>query len=274
MSVVGRNGDGSLKFADGGLPDVIELKDVCQTYECGCRIVIKDLSLLIENKPNQGEFIVLLGQSGCGKSTLLNYIAGLQKPTSGEVLINGKPITTHDHFPMVFQQYSSLPWLTVKENVMLPLKLRGEKGKEANDKVMAMLEVVGLQNEANKYAQSTLLSGGQLQRVAIARSLIKDPSIILMDEPFGALDIHTRLKMQMMLADVWEKFQSTVIFVTHDVAEAVFLGDDIYIMSANPGKITQNFHVDLALHRTVADRRDTKFISLVQQIEDAMFAMN
>ena len=243
---------------NGEFSEVIGLRNISQSYNDGEDLIIKDLNLSIVNKPNQGQFVVVLGPSGCGKSTILRYIAGLQDPTSGEVLINGKP-RVNEPVSMVFQQYSSLPWMSVLQNVMLPLTLKGTHKKEAKEKAMEMIKVVGLEGHEGKYAQYPLLSGGQLQRVAIARSLISNPNIILMDEPFGALDTNTRTRMQLMLAKIWLQYQSTIIFVTHDISEAVFLADDIYIMGGSPAKIIEIIHVDLPLERPI----DIKHLSLI-----------
>lgn len=259
-----------VRFNNTDLPDVIELKGVSQSYDGGKTFVVKDFNVLVENKPHQGQFVILLGPSGCGKSTILRYIAGLQQPTSGEVLINEK-LRASEAISMVFQQYSSLPWLTVLDNVKLPLKLKGANGKDAREKAMEMIKTVGLEGHEKKYAQYPLLSGGQLQRVAIARSLISNPDIILMDEPFGALDTNTRAKMQLMLADVWMKYRSTVIFVTHDISEAVFLGDEVYIMSPCPSKIIKWIHIDLPLERDRGTKKDRKFIDYVNEVEEIMF---
>jgi NitT/TauT family transport system ATP-binding protein len=259
-----------VQFPNTELPDIIELKGVSQTYDKGETYVLQDINLLIENKEERGQFVVILGKSGCGKSTLLRYIAGLQKPTSGEILIKGQPIEKNPKIGMVFQQFSNYPWLTVAENVMLPLLIKGVAKKEAREKAMEMIQVVGLDGHELKYAQLPGLSGGQMQRVAIARSLISNPEIILMDEPFGALDAYTRFKMQKMLAELWEKIQATIIFVTHDIPEAVFLGDEIWVMSNKPGRIVKQFRVDLPLHRERSTRRDPKFIDLVNQIDDVI----
>ncbi|MDO8516963.1 MAG: ABC transporter ATP-binding protein [Nanoarchaeota archaeon] len=217
-----------------------------------------------------GEFIVILGRSGCGKSTLLRYLCGLQKPTQGEVLINGKPRTEETVIAQVFQQYSSFPWYSVLENVMLPLIIQGVDRRQAKEKAMEMIQRVGLEGHEKKWALYPLLSGGQLQRVAIARSLISNPHILLMDEPFGGLDTFTRHQMQLMLASIWEVLQSTVIFVTHNIDEAVFLADKIYIMSANPGQIVKKYHVDLPTHRDKSTKRDPRFTQLVWEIEDGI----
>jgi NitT/TauT family transport system ATP-binding protein len=262
----------SVDFINTSLPDIIELKAINQIYD-GNKQVIKDFNLLIEDKPNQGQFVVILGASGCGKSTILRYIAGLQKPTSGEVLIKAKPLSPEDRIGMVFQQYSSFPWMTVIENVSLGLKYKGVDSKEAQEKAMQMIKVVGLEGHEQKYAKYPILSGGQLQRVAIARSLLVNQEILLMDEPFGALDTYTRLKMQDFLLDIWEKVHPTIILVTHDISEAVYLGDDIYIMSANPGVIVEQIKSNLPLHRTREIKRSNGFVEMVYHIEDRMMTL-
>ena len=256
------------------LPDVVQLKNITQEYidkKTGKPVtIIKDLNLLIEDKPSQGQFVVVLGESGCGKSTLLKYIAGLQNPTSGEVLIHGKPRTPDVKISMVFQKYSSYPWLKVIENIELGLKFANMKRKERREKALQMLDIVGLKGQEHKYPSE--LSGGQQQRVAIARSLLANSSILLMDEPFGALDIHTRLKMQDFLADLWvkAKIDFTIIFVTHDIPEAVYLGDDIYIMSRNPGRIVEAIHIDIPLYRAKEMKRTKQFTDYVYYIEDKL----
>lgn len=259
-----------VQFVNSELPDVIELRNVTQIYDQGRVVVIQDLNLLIEDNPNRGEFVVIVGDSGCGKTTLLRYIAGLKHPTSGEVLLNGKPHS--GHIPMVFQSYSPFEYLTVLENVALPLILRGEKRSVAEEKATQMIARVGLSGHERKFAKSPLLSGGQLQRVAIARSLMCEPKILLMDEPFGALDTNRRFEMQKMLLELWTAFQTTVIFVTHDIPEAVFLGDRIFIMSANPGRITDYVEVSLPSPRNRATKDSPEFVALVRTVEEKLFA--
>ena len=255
------------------LPDAIELRNVSQSYDGENTYIVKGLNFLVEHRPNAGRFVVILGASGCGKSTLLRYIAGLQKPTYGEVLINGHVRTDKDIVSMVFQQYSSLPFKTVLENVMLPLIFKNVPNKEAKKKAMEMIVAVGLEGHEWKYAKSPLLSGGQLQRVAIARSLISNPNIILMDEPFGALDTNTRFKMQIMISEIRQKLKTTVVFVTHDIQEAVFLADDIYTMKASPGELVQHFSIPLPQQRDRSTKRENKFIELVNTVEDALLSL-
>ena len=265
----------NLKFEDtAGEKNIIELKNISQSYDGGKNWIIKDLDLLIEDKPEQGQFVVLLGASGSGKSTLLRYIAGLQTPTLGTVKVNGVPVSDKTRVSMVFQEYSSLPWMTVLDNVGLALEYQGVSKQERYARSMEMIEIVGLAGHEKKYAQYPALSGGQLQRVAIARSLIANPDIILMDEPFGALDIRTRIQMQDMLIELWHKFQSTIIFVTHDISEAVYLGDDIYMMKSPPSSIVEHVKVDLPLRRDHSTKRDKHYTELVQSVEDLMMKVS
>ncbi|HJW28546.1 MAG TPA: ABC transporter ATP-binding protein [Saprospiraceae bacterium] len=261
----------NVKFEDSASEqNIIELKNISQSYDGGKNWIIRDLNMLIEDKPNQGQFVILLGASGSGKSTLLRYIAGLQKPTVGTVNIKGEPVSDKTRVSMVFQEYSSLPWMTVLDNVGLALEYQGVDKKERYERSMEIIKFVGLEGHEKKYAQYPALSGGQLQRVAIARSLIANPEIILMDEPFGALDIKTRIQMQDMLIELWAKFQSTILFVTHDISEAVYLGDDIYMMKSPPANIVEHIKVDLPLQRDHSTKRDKHYTELVQYVEDEM----
>lgn len=254
--------------------NIVELKGIGQSYDGGENWIIKGLDFLIEDKPNQGQFVAILGMSGSGKSTLLRYIAGLQKPTEGQVLINGKVVDEDNRVSMVFQQYSSLPWMTVLDNVALAMEFKGIGKKERYAKAIEMIELVGLKGHEMKYAQYPILSGGQLQRVAIARSLLANSDILLMDEPFGALDIKTRLKMQDLLTDIWRKFQTTILFVTHDISEAVYLAEDIYILKAQPANFVEHIVVDLPLERNRSTKRAQRYTELVHLVEDKMVAVS
>ena len=255
---------------DPNLPNVIELRGIVQRYPGLAQPIIEGLDLLIEDKPMQGQFAVLLGMSGSGKSTLLRYIAGLQKPTEGTVLVKGQPVGRDNRVSMIFQQYSSLPWLSVLDNVALALQYQGIEKAERERKAREMIELVGLAGHEDKYAQYPILSGGQLQRVAIARSLMANPDILLMDEPFGALDVKTRLQMQDLLLSIWERFSPTVVFVTHDIQEAVYLGDDIFILGHAPSQIVRHIKVDLPFSRSRDTKRLPRFDALVHEVEDAM----
>jgi NitT/TauT family transport system ATP-binding protein len=262
-----------VRFTNTGLPDVIELKNVSQSYDDGKTFVLKDLDLLIEDHKDRGQFVVILGKSGCGKSTLLRYVAGLQKPTSGDVLVNGKLLTNHVVTGMVFQQYSSFPWLSALENIALPLRWQGVPKKVALAQAMQMVKAVGLDGHENQYAKYPVMSGGQLQRVAIARSLIANAQILLMDEPFGALDTYTRSRMQELLTGLWSKLKSTIVFVTHDIQEAVFLGQEIYVMGGSPARIIEKVDVDLPSVRTRAMKHEPRFNEIVGRVEDMIMNM-
>jgi NitT/TauT family transport system ATP-binding protein len=260
-------------FSDTNQDNIIELRGIGQSYDGGENWIIKGLDFLIEDKPAQGEFAVILGMSGCGKSTILRYIAGLQKPTEGTVKIKGHTPEDAPRVSMVFQQYSSLPWMTVLDNVSLALKFKNISKKEREERAMEIIQKVGLDGHQHKFAQYPTLSGGQLQRVAIARSIIANPEILLMDEPFGALDINTRLQMQDLLAELWLEFHPTVIFVTHDISEAVYLGDDIFIMKAAPSQFVEHIKVDLPFNRSRELKRDPHFMELVHEVEDRMVSV-
>ncbi|MEC7670136.1 MAG: ABC transporter ATP-binding protein, partial [Pseudomonadota bacterium] len=196
-----------------------------------------------------GQFVCILGPSGCGKSTLLNAIAGYVKPTEGTLLVDGTEVDKPGpDRGMVFQQYSLLPWKTVYENVAFGPKMAGHSRVEAGSTANTFLELVGLKKFGDRYPAE--LSGGMQQRVGIARALANYPSVLLMDEPFGALDAQTRLMMQESLLDIWRKFGTTVVFVTHDVDEAVFLADRVLIMSTAPGRIIEDVKIDLPRPRS------------------------
>ena len=190
------------------------------------------------------DFVTILGPSGCGKSTLLRMVAGLDTPTTGRILLDGKAITGPGaDRGMVFQSYTLFPWLTVSENISFGLRERGMSQRERNDIARQWLEKVGLTSFANHFPKQ--LSGGMQQRTAIARALANDPKILLLDEPFGALDNQTRALMQELLLGIWERERKTVIFVTHDIEEAIFLASRTVVMSARPGRIKADIPVDL-----------------------------
>ena len=217
---------------------VVEFRNVSVRF--GPYTALHDVSFAVENEPNRGEFVSMIGPSGCGKSTILNLIAGFLQPTAGEVLVGGKPVTGPGRDRgMIFQQYSSFPHLTVVQNVLFGLKInKRELGldptaqmKRAED----LLEQVGLRGHEHKYPNQ--LSGGQQQRVAIARTLATEPRILLMDEPFSALDEPTRLEIQELLVALWHRIQPTVFCVTHSVSEAVYLSERLWILTQAPGQI-------------------------------------
>jgi NitT/TauT family transport system ATP-binding protein len=223
---------------------IVEFKDVSKTYDAGggnATTAIRDISFKVENKPGRGEFISLLGPSGCGKSTILRLIAGLRPQfpvTTGTVKVMGKSVEgPGPDRGMVFQDYTSFDNRTVLDNIAFGLECAGVSRKERETRAKEWIGKVGLNplRDAQKFPHQ--LSGGMRQRVAIARTLILSPHIILMDEPFGALDPATRLNMQDLLIGLWREQEETVFFVTHSVEEAVFLGDRIYILAGTPGTI-------------------------------------
>ncbi|MDI3326963.1 MAG: ABC transporter ATP-binding protein [Alicyclobacillaceae bacterium] len=213
----------------------------------------------------EGEFVSLLGPSGSGKSTLLRLIAGLEPPTEGRIRVDGRTVKGPGaDRGMVFQRYTLFPWLTVEQNIAFGLRLRGESRAKRREVVEHYLRKIGL--EAFRSAYPKALSGGMQQRVAIARALANRPSVLLMDEPFGALDPITKGQMQEMLVQLWEQEGTTVIFVTHDVEEAIFLSQRIVIMAANPGRIIAEVRVPFGRSRGY-DLRDTEaFLHLKRQI--------
>jgi len=219
-------------------PPVVEFRNVSVRF--GTYTALHDVSFAVENEPDRGEFVSMIGPSGCGKSTILNLIAGFLQPTTGEVLVGGKRVTGPGRDRgMIFQQYSSFPHLTVVQNVLFGLKInkrdfgldRAAQMKRAED----LLEQVGLSGHEHKYPNQ--LSGGQQQRVAIARTLATEPRILLMDEPFSALDEPTRLEMQELLVALWHRIQPTIFCVTHSVSEAVYLSERLWILTQAPGQI-------------------------------------
>lgn len=211
------------------------------------------------------EFITILGPSGCGKSTILKVIAGLEEPSSGQVLLDGQLIRgPGSDRGMVFQTYTLFPWLTVRENIEFGLDVAGKGKKEKNDKSAYYLEKIGLKGFENAYPAN--LSGGMKQRVAIARALANDPQVLLMDEPFGALDAQTRTVMQELLLDVWEDSHKTILFVTHDVEEAVFMGDTIYVMTARPGRIKAQIKVPLPRPRRYDVKLTDTFVNIKRDV--------
>jgi NitT/TauT family transport system ATP-binding protein len=256
-------------------PNVVELRKVSKTFLApdGKEFqAVRDVNLTIRDEPGVGEFRVFLGPSGCGKSTILNMVAGLYGPTTGEVLFRGKPVPgPGPDRGMVFQSYSSYPWLTVLENVAFGLKLRGVPRDERERTARAWIEKVGLKGCERKYPKH--LSGGMRQRVAIARTLAVKPQVILMDEPFGALDVQTRLGMQNLINELWEEIEGTILFVTHDIPEAVYLADKIHILSAGPGTIADEIDVDLPLHRTEDLKSTPRFRELEALVLDRIRAL-
>jgi len=249
--------------------DKIAVRNVAKTFRLadGKQVdALQNINFEIEDAYSRegrdiGEFRVLLGPSGCGKSTLLRLIAGLDEPDSGEVLVNDRPV----HGPgkdrgMVFQKYTSFPWLTVADNIAYGLKINGVPEDKRRETVAQLIQDIGLSGFESAYPET--LSGGMQQRVAIARTLALRPAVILMDEPFGALDAQTRSEMQQLLLKVWDETASTILFVTHDVEEAIYLADRIFIMSAHPGTIVEDVQVPFDRPRSLELKQRNEFHEL------------
>jgi len=215
----------------------------------------------------ENDFITILGPSGCGKSTLLRIVAGLDRPSAGRVLLDGRAVTGPGaDRGMVFQSYTLFPWLTVAENIAFGLRERGVPAAERRAAVAVYVEKVGLAGFANHYPKQ--LSGGMQQRTAIARALANDPAILLLDEPFGALDNQTRALMQELLLGIWERERKTVLFVTHDIEEAIFLASRVVVMSARPGRIKAVVPVDLPHPRHYTMKTSPAFSALKAQLTE------
>lgn len=222
---------------------------------------LKDVSFSVR----ESEFAVIVGPSGCGKSTLINIVGGLEDKTSGSVMISGHEISGPGaDRGMVFQSYSLFPWLTVQKNVEFGLKMKGVPAKERSETALSYIDMVGLNGFRD--ALPDQLSGGMKQRVAIARTLANDPEILLMDEPFGALDAQTRMLMQESLADITGRTGSTVLFITHDIDEAILLGDRVLVMSRRPGTIKADIDIKLDCKRNHEALTDEGFIRIKKQI--------
>ncbi|MFT5127634.1 MAG: NitT/TauT family transport system ATP-binding protein [Rhodothermales bacterium] len=224
---------------------------------------LKDVNFKVHRR----EFICIIGQSGCGKSTLIRILAGLGYPTSGVVTLDGEPIDgPSPDRGMVFQQYTLFPWLTVKENVMFGMKMRGASTAIAEPMARQWIDLVGLGKFSDAYPHE--LSGGMRQRVAIVRALANRPRILLMDEPFGALDAQTRSQMQEHLLQIWKNVDVTILFITHDLDEAVYLSDRVLVLSAHPGQVAEIVEVPLARPRTPELSLDPYFIATKRRLEE------
>ena len=242
----------------------IEIKNINKSFDGRGKnlSVLEDINIEI----NDGELICLLGPSGCGKTTLLRLIAGLDQPTSGEIIANGEVVEKPSgDRAVIFQQYSLFPWLTVIQNVTFGLEISGGSKEENIQAAERYLKSVGLLEFKDSYPHE--LSGGMKQRVAIIRSMLNHSPILLMDEPFSALDMQNRHKLQEQLIGVWERFENTIVFVTHDVDEAVYLADKIVLLDKNPGKIAEVISVDLERPR----KRDSlEFLKIQESIVDKL----
>ena len=256
------------------VPPVVEFRGVTKIFGRGAKAftAIQDVSFVVQDLPGRGEFVGILGPSGCGKSTVLRLIAGLspQHPaTTGEVLVAGRPIVgPGSDRGMVFQDYTSFDHRTVEDNIAFGLECRGVPVKQRREQARAWIERVGLSvdRDASKYPQE--LPGGMRQRVAIARTLILRPRIILMDEPFGALDPATRFSMQDLLVALWRELEATVFFVTHSIEEAVYLGDRVYIFSPGPGRLLKEMRAPSPERPAAVMQREKEFMDVVFEIRD------
>jgi NitT/TauT family transport system ATP-binding protein len=232
---------------------------------------VRDVSFDVVNKPAVGEIVVFLGPSGCGKSTILKAVAGLLAPTKGEILLDGQPVVgVGRDRGMVFQAYTSFGWMTVRDNVEYGLRLQGVGKKDRRERSDHYLSAVGLDEFADRYPKD--LSGGMKQRVAIARTLINRPRLVLMDEPFGALDPQTRWGMQSLLLDVARTEDNTTLFVTHDVSEAVYLADAVYVLSSRPARILHRVEVPYFEVRDAALKSASEFRAVEKQLLDLLYA--
>lgn len=245
---------------------ILEAKDIVKDFaesDGSPRRVLDRISFGVQRR----EFLSIIGPSGCGKSTLIRIAAGLETVTSGHFLLDGKKVSgTSAERGMVFQKYTLFPWLSVKQNVMFGLISSGYGSNDAEESALQWLQIVGLEKYAEYYPKQ--LSGGMQQRVAIARALAPQPRVLLMDEPFGALDAQTRSQMQKYLLEVWKNIDITILFVTHDLDEAVFLSDRILTLQANPGKVKELVTVDVPRPRTEESLFLPEFKTLRSHVED------
>jgi NitT/TauT family transport system ATP-binding protein len=244
---------------------ILEARHLGKTYASaqGKVEALRDINFSIHRR----EIVCVVGPSGCGKSTLVRTLAGLDKHSSGEMLLDGKPVNgPGQDRGMVFQGYSLFPWLTVKKNVMFGPEMNGTSHNQAERDALLWLELVGLDKFANAYPHQ--LSGGMRQRVAIARALVNQPRILLMDEPFGALDAQTRIKMQTNLLDIWRNVDITIVFITHDLDEAIFLADRILVMKAHPGEVQEMIEVPVPRPRSTAQFGGPEFRATKQRLEE------
>jgi NitT/TauT family transport system ATP-binding protein len=251
-------------------PGVIEVSRVSKTFELptGPLEALSDVSFSVD----ADEFVTIIGPSGCGKSTLLRILADIYKPTSGEVAIGGqspREARRRRELGVVFQDPTLFPWRDVLGNVLLPLKLAGRLNSESRAHAQALLELVGL--GGFEKARPNQLSGGMKQRAAIARSLVLDPTLLLLDEPFGALDEITRQRMNLELLRIWGESGTTALLITHSLSEAVFLSDRILVMSARPGRILEQIPVDLPRPRTPEMMREQRFFETLNMVGKVLF---
>ncbi len=248
--------------------DCMIIRNLTKMYGSREKIVaLKNINMSIK----KGEFACIVGPSGCGKSTLLNIIAGFEKPTEGEIKLCGKDISgPGSDRGMVFQSYTLFPWLTVKQNIQYGLKLKKLSKEKMDNMTFDYLEKINMKKFADTLPKN--LSGGMKQRVAIARTLINCPDVLLMDEPFGALDAHTKSQMQAFVRELWNEDHQTIIFITHDIEEAVFLSSKIYVMSSNPGEIIEEIDNTLPIERELKTKDTVDFIERKNYVRDLLYS--
>ncbi len=245
---------------------ILEVRDLCKKFRTASNgevTALKDINF----RTHRREFVCVIGPSGCGKSTLIHILAGLESSTSGEVLLDGKAVTgPGPDRGMVFQGYTLFPWLTVKKNVMFGLRVSGKSAFLAESEAMQWIDLVGLEKFADAYPDQ--LSGGMKQRVAIARALANQPRILLMDEPFGALDAQTRSKMQSYLLQIWHNIDITVLFITHDLDEAIYLADRILVLKAHPGEVQELIEVPVPRPRDPDQFMSPEFLAIRKRLDE------
>jgi len=246
---------------------ILQATNLCKQYTTrqGSLIAIEDVSFDVA----PGEFLCIVGPSGCGKSTLLRILAGLLEPDQGVVFLHGKPITNpREEIGFVFQKANLMPWRTVYDNVLLPMQVKHMPQVEAQQRVEEALELVGLMEFADNYPHE--LSGGMAQRVAIARALSYEPEILLLDEPFGALDALTRENLNLEIMRVWEVSRKTVVMVTHNIREAVYLADRVLVLTQRPGRVSKVIPVDLPRPRPISMIYGDEFGTLAYEVRQAI----
>ncbi|MGK0374631.1 MAG: NitT/TauT family transport system ATP-binding protein [Arenicella sp.] len=244
---------------------ILEVRNLCKYFETknGLVTALNNVSF----KTHRREFVTVIGQSGCGKSTLIRTLAGLETKSTGDVLLDGEQVTgPGPDRGMVFQGYTLFPWLTVKKNVMYGLRNQGKSMANAESEALQWLELIGLEKFKNSYPDE--LSGGMKQRVAIARALAAQPRILLMDEPFGALDAQTRSRMQGYLMEIWKNIDITILFVTHDLDEAILLADRILVLKANPGEVEEIIEVPVERPRHSDQLLSPEFLATRKRLEE------
>ena len=248
---------------------ILEVRHLEKRFTAGKRetVALHDINFSTYRR----EFLCVVGPSGCGKSTLVRILAGLETQSDGEVLLEGQPVEGPGRDRgMVFQGYTLFPWLTVKKNVMFGLEINGYDSGEAERQALQWLQLVGLEKFQNAYPHQ--LSGGMKQRVAIVRALANQPRILLMDEPFGALDAQTRCRMQAHLLEIWRKIDITIVFITHDLEEAIFLADRILVLSAHPGEVQELIEVPVPRPRSASQFVTSEFLATKARLEELIYS--